>query len=52
MQNKKISRAEAAGQNGNREVLHISELSHEDIEAIRSSEIPAESATFDHELKP
>lgn len=34
-----------------REVLHVSDLSDEDMEAIRTAEIPAESAAFDHELK-
>jgi prevent-host-death family protein len=33
-----------------REVLHVSELSDQDIEAIRSAEIPPETAAFDHEL--
>ncbi len=34
-----------------REVLHVSELSHQDIEAIRTAEIPAETADFDQELE-
>jgi len=34
-----------------REVLHVSELSDQDIEAIRTAEIPAETAAFDHELE-
>lgn len=33
-----------------REALHISELTEQDIEAIRTAEIPAESAAFDREL--
>ncbi len=35
-----------------REVLHVSELNDEDVEAIRTAEIPAEKAAFDHELEP
>ena len=34
-----------------REVLHVSELCDEDIEAIRTAEIPAETAAFDVELQ-
>ena len=34
-----------------REVLHVSELSDEDMQAIMSAEIPEEAAAFDHELK-
>lgn len=34
-----------------REVLHVSELSDEDMQAIMSAEIPEETAAFDHELK-
>lgn len=34
-----------------REVLHVATLSDEDIEAIRTAEIPAETAAFDHELE-
>jgi prevent-host-death family protein len=34
-----------------REVLHVSELSDEDIEAIRTAEIPEAFAAFDHELE-
>lgn len=33
-----------------REVLHVAELSEQDIEAIRTADIPAETAAFDHEL--
>ena len=33
-----------------REALLVSELTEQDIEAIRTAEIPAESAAFDHEL--
>jgi prevent-host-death family protein len=32
-----------------REVLHVAELSDQDIEAIRTAEIPTETAAFDHE---
>jgi prevent-host-death family protein len=35
-----------------REVLHVSELSDADIDAIRNAEIPEEFAAFDHELGP
>ncbi|MGH2447690.1 MAG: type II toxin-antitoxin system Phd/YefM family antitoxin [Chloroflexota bacterium] len=34
-----------------REVLHVSELSDQDVEAIRTAEIPAETSAFDHELE-
>jgi len=34
-----------------REVLHVSELSDQDIEAIRTAEVPVETAAFDHELE-
>lgn len=34
-----------------REVLHVSEMSDEDIQAIMSAEIPEETAAFDHELE-
>ncbi len=34
-----------------REVLHVAELSDQDIEAISAAEIPAETAAFDHELE-
>lgn len=34
-----------------REVLHVSELSDEDMQAIMSAEIPEETAAFDHELE-
>jgi prevent-host-death family protein len=34
-----------------REVLHVSELSDADIEAIRNGEIPEEFAAFDHEIE-
>jgi prevent-host-death family protein len=34
-----------------REVLHVSELSDEDLEAIRTAEIPEAFAAFDHELE-
>ena len=34
-----------------REVLRVSELSDQDVEAIRTAEIPAETAAFDHELE-
>jgi prevent-host-death family protein len=34
-----------------REVLHVSELSEADIDAIRNAEIPEEFAAFDHELE-
>ncbi len=33
-----------------REALLVSELTEQDIEAIRTAEIPADSAAFDHEL--
>ena len=33
-----------------REAVHVSELTEQDIEAIRTAEIPAEAAAFDHEL--
>lgn len=33
-----------------REVLHVSDLSDEDVEAIRTAEIAPKTATFDHEL--
>jgi PHD/YefM family antitoxin component YafN of YafNO toxin-antitoxin module len=35
-----------------REVLGIDDFSKEDIEAIRRSRAPAETAAFNHELKP
>ena len=34
-----------------REVLHVSELSDEDMQAIMTAEIPEETAAFDHELE-
>lgn len=34
-----------------REVLHVSELSDQDIESIRTAEIPAEAAAHDDELE-
>ncbi len=34
-----------------REVLHVSELSDQDVEAIRTAEIPEENAAFDHEVE-
>ncbi len=34
-----------------REVLHVSELSDADIEAIRNAEIPEEFVAFDHEVE-
>ena len=34
-----------------REVLHVAELSDQDVETIRTAEIPAETAAFDHELE-
>lgn len=34
-----------------REVLHVSELSDEDMQAIMSAQIPEETAAFDHELE-
>jgi prevent-host-death family protein len=34
-----------------REVLHVAELSGEDLEAIRTAELPQESTAFDHELE-
>ena len=33
-------------------VLHVSELTEEDVKAIINAEIPEESAAFDHELEP
>jgi hypothetical protein len=35
-----------------REVLGIGDFSEEDIEAIRQSRAQAESAAFNHEMKP
>lgn len=35
-----------------REVLHVSELSQQEIDAIASAEIPEEFAAFDHEVEP
>ena len=35
-----------------REVLHVSEPSDDDIEAIRTAEVPDEFAAFDHEVEP
>lgn len=34
-----------------REVLHVSELSEEDMKAILTAEIPTETAEYDHELE-
>lgn len=34
-----------------REILHVSELSEEDMQAIMTAEIPEETAAFDHELE-
>ncbi|WP_428488229.1 hypothetical protein [Rhodopila sp.] len=34
-----------------REALHVAELSDQDIEAIRTAEVPRDTAALDHELK-
>jgi prevent-host-death family protein len=35
-----------------REVLHVSELTQQEIDAIANAEIPEEFAAFDHEVEP